>query len=91
MANPLYNMITGFQQNMPSNYSTPTNSLSPMNKISAVMQAMNNPAQFVKKAFPDIPEYMQNNPQQILQYLQQTRNIPNETIQKLTNMLSGNF
>ena len=77
--NPLYNMP------MPQgNYMNPQ-MMNPMQKYQYVMQAMRNPAAFVRQAFPDIPAEIQNNPNQILQYLQQTRHISNQQIQNLMN------
>ena len=73
--NPLYDA-------MMTNQPTPMN---PLMKMQYVMQAMRNPAAFVRQAFPDIPVEIQNNPNQILQYLQQTRHISNQQIQNLIN------
>jgi hypothetical protein len=53
-------------------------------KVNQIMQTTKNPAVFVKQQFPDIPDNILNDPNQILQYLQQTRNISNEQIQQLT-------
>ena len=91
MANPLYQMLTQgnaappyqpLQQGTTASGMWYTN---PMQKANYILQAMQNPAAFVKQAFPDIPAAMQNNPNQILQYLQQTRGISNETIQRIAN------
>lgn len=57
----------------------------PIQKMQYMMQAMQNPAAFVKQHFPDIPAQIQNDPTQILQYLQQTRHISNQQIQNLLN------
>ena len=59
--------------------------MNPIQKANYIMQAMQNPAAFVRQAFPDIPAQIQNNPNQILQYLQQTRGISNQQIQDLLN------
>ena len=59
----------------------------PMQKIQMVMQAMQNPIGFITQRFPDIPQNIQNNPSQILQYLQQTRTISNEQIQQADNQM----
>ena len=80
--NPLYNQMMGNPMNRPSN--TPMN---PMQMMGQVMQAMRNPISVVKQAFPDIPAYMQNDPNQILGYLQQTRHISNDQIQSLMNQI----
>jgi hypothetical protein len=53
-------------------------------KVNQLMQTLQNPAAFVKQQFPDIPDNIMNDPNQILQYLQQTRNISNEQLQQLT-------
>ena len=37
------------------------------------LRAMMNPAAFVKQYFPDIPDNIQNDPNQVFNYLQQTR------------------
>ncbi len=55
--------------------------------MNRVAQAMQNPAEFVCNAFPDIPPYMRNDPNQILRYLQQTRNISNQQIQNIINRM----
>ena len=71
--NPLYQMFSGMMNNMPQN---------PMQRA---IQAMINPAAFVKQVFPDIPPQIQNDPNQILSYLQQTKNISNSDIQNLVS------
>lgn len=58
--------------------------MNPMQKMRMVMQAMTNPAAFVKQQFPDIPDDMLNDPNRIMQYLQQTRGISNQDIQQVT-------
>ena len=79
--NPLYSQIMG-QMNQQASGMQFAN---PMQKLQYMMQAMTNPAAFVKQHFPDIPNEIQNNPNQILQYLQQTRHISNDQIQNLLN------
>ena len=81
--NPLYEQLARGQQvpNMAPN--------NPISRANAVMQAMQNPAEFVKKAFPDIPDNISNNPAQILNYIQRTRGISNQQIQGLIRMFGG--
>ena len=55
----------------------------PMQKMQQAMQAMSNPAAFVKRMFPDIPDSIMNNPNLIMQYLQQTRGITPMDIQNV--------
>jgi len=87
MANPLFNMYYGNQQQMPGTNMYGTSFINPMQKVAYIMQAMTNPAAFVKNVFPDIPDQIQNNPNQILQYLQRTRGITQQDIQNAQNQI----
>ena len=80
---PLYNMYMANQ--MRQGQAVSPQAMNPIQKMNLMMQALTNPAAFVRQAFPDIPAQIQNNPNQILQYLQQTRHISNEQIQNLLN------
>lgn len=83
MANPLYNLLMGgTQQNNLQPVSSGPRFMNPVQKVNYILQAMQNPAAFVKQHFPDIPSEIQNNPNQILGYLQRTRGISNQDIQK---------
>ena len=62
----------------------------PAQKVAYIMQAMRNPAAFMKQQFPDIPDNIVNNPEEVLSYLQRTRGISNEQIQQLSGQLFGN-
>ena len=65
----------------PQNYTqSPTN---PIQMMSALAQAMQNPAKYVAEKFPDIPVNIQNNPAQIMQYLQQTRGINSQQLHQM--------
>lgn len=57
--------------------------LNPFQKMQRVMSVMNNPAAFLKERFPDIPDEIMHDPNRILQYLQQTKGITNEDIQRV--------
>ena len=57
--------------------------MNPYQRVQQVMSAMNNPAAFIKQQFPDIPDEIMYDPNQILQYLQRTRGITNEDIQQI--------
>lgn len=52
-------------------------------RANQIMQSMQNPAAFVKQQFPDVPDNILNDPNQVLQYLQQTRNISNAQLQQM--------
>ena len=59
----------------------------PMQKMQYIMQAMTNPAGFMKQHFPDIPDEIMNNPGAIMQYMQQTRGqMPQSEVQKAMGM-----
>lgn len=89
--NPLYNML--MSNMMQQGNAVSPQSMNPAQKANYLMQAMANPAAFVRQAFPDIPAEIQNSPNQILQYLQQTRHISNQQIQDLLrqNPYPGHF
>lgn len=59
------------------------NMISAYQRANQIMQSMQNPAAFVKQQFPDVPDNILNNPNQVLQYLQQTRNISNAQLQQM--------
>lgn len=80
--NPLYQQLMGGPQMMSG---TPQFQ-NPVQKMQYIMQAMTNPAAFVRQSFPDIPQNIQNDPNQILRYLQQTRGISDQQIQQVYNM-----
>lgn len=90
MANPLFNMLMG-QQGTVQRPTTPQMSgmrfQNPVQKMQYILQAMQNPAAFVKQAIPDLPDSISNNPNQILQYLQETRGISNEQIQQIASQM----
>lgn len=72
--NPMYEqqMAVARQYGAPMQQETPN-----------LQTAMMNPQAFVKQHFPDIPREIENDPNQILTYLQRTRGIPAALIQRL--------
>lgn len=78
MSNPLYNM-----------YAQPV--MNPMQKMNMFMQAISNPAAFVRQKFPDIPNEISNNPMQIMQYLQQSRGISDSQMQQIQSQAQGMY
>lgn len=78
MLNPIYQQYFGggapTQGTSPS-FSAPgaPMGMNPMQKMAALMQAMANPVAFIRQHFPDIPANIQNDPNQVFSYLQQTR------------------
>ena len=78
MANPLYQQLfgggapyQGAPSNFPPVYRAPRQN--PMQFVANLMKAMIDPAAFVRQNFPDIPANIQNDPNQVFNYLQQTR------------------
>lgn len=82
--NNWYNRITGSVPIMQQ--SSGMTFQNPMQKMQYIMNAMTNPAAFVKQQFPDIPENIQNDPNEILRYLQRTRGISDQQIQQISGM-----
>lgn len=83
MNNNWYNRITGAPTYPQQSGITFHN---PMQKMQYIMNAMTNPAAFARQQFPDIPENIQNNPNEILNYLQRTRGISDQQIQQISGM-----
>lgn len=81
MANPLYQMLMG-QNRMPQPTYSGMQFQNPLQKMQYIMQAMTNPAAFVRQQFPDMPAEISNNPNQILNWMQQTKGVSNMDIQQ---------
>ena len=58
--------------------------MNPLQRLNYAYQAMRNPLAFVREQFPDVPSNM-TDPNQILQYLQQTRNISQSQLMNMVN------
>ena len=84
MINPWYDRVAG---NAPMIQPQQSGMIfqNPIQKAQYIMQALTNPAAFVKQHFPDVPDQIANDPNQILQYLQQTRGISNQQLQQIMN------
>lgn len=81
-----YDRINGTQMQRPQSINGGMQFQNPIQKANYVMNALRNPAAFVKEQFPDIPENIQNNPDEILRYLQQSRGISDQQIQQISGM-----
>ena len=92
MPNPLYqqyyqSMGTGQLTTAGSSFSAPMFQ-NPLQKMQYIMQAMTNPVAFVRQRFPDIPANIQNDPNQIFNYLQRTRNpVSDQQVQQAQQMV----
>ena len=64
----------------------------PIQKAAYIMQALTNPAAFVKHEFPDVPDGIANDPVQVRNYLMQSRGISEQQIQQMLSQYpSPNF
>ena len=72
-------------QNATGTFSGAIQFANPIQKMQYIMQAMTNPAAFMKQNFPDIPDEIANDPNRVFGYLQQTRNISDSQMQTLIN------
>lgn len=83
--NPLYQQLMGQSVPQQNPVQQPMSGgpqfANPIQKMNYILQAMRNPAQFVKQAIPDLPDNIANDPNQILQYLKQTRGVTDQQIQ----------
>ena len=59
----------------------------PIQKLNYIMQVMRNPAAFVKQNIPGIPDQILNDPNQILQYMQEHCGVTQEDIQRAANQI----
>ena len=61
----------------------------PIQKAQYIKRALTNPAAFVKEQFPDIPDNICNDPNQVLRYIQQTRGISDQQLGQIMNQYPG--
>lgn len=57
----------------------------PVQKAAFIMQALTNPAAFVKQQFPDVPDGILNDPVQVRNYIQQSRGISDQQLMQYLN------
>ena len=91
--NPLYNMLTA-GQNGPSQPLVPQmNNVpsGPLNGVQSVLDRarsmMQNPMQAVRQMIPGLPENIANDPNQIINWLQQTGRISPQQIQTAQQLM----
>ena len=68
--NKWYNRIVN---NIPNPQSNVTKFQNPVQQAQYIMNAIRNPAAFIQEQFPDVPEDIRTNPNDVLNYLQKTR------------------
>ena len=87
--NPLFNMLMGNQSGMQQMLPAQPQQIpaTPVSRANAIYQAMMNPPAFVRQAIPDLPPEISNDPNRILQYLQQTGRVTPQQIQQVANSI----
>jgi hypothetical protein len=91
MANSLYEMLNGRTavqgpQNFAQTAAPVMQRQNPMARFAQMMQAMQNPAAFVRQQIPNLPQEIANNPVAILNYMQQNMGVTNQDIQQAQQM-----
>ena len=85
--NPFYQMMV--RQQMPQMPQIQPQSgmvfQNPIQKANYILNTLTNPSAFVREQFPDVPSDIANDPNRVLQYIQQTRNISNEQLNQIMN------
>lgn len=83
--NPLYQQIMGGGMPMQAPQMNPMMSgmrfANPIQKMNYIMQAMQNPVAFVRQNIPNLPQEISNDPNRILQYMQQNMGVTQQDIQ----------
>ena len=96
--NPLYNMLTGGQNGLSQALMQQVNNVpsGPQNGLQGVVDKarsmMQNPMQAVRQMIPGLPAEIANDPNQLINWLQQTGRISPQQIQsaqQLMSMLGG--
>jgi len=83
--NPWYERITGNMIPMQGQQSFGPVFQNPIQKAAYIMQALTNPAAFVKQQFPDVPDGIANDPIQVRNYIMQSRGISEQQLQQIMN------
>lgn len=73
--NPLFNQMTG------------ANSI--LDRARSIMASMQNPAQLLQQYLPGVPQEIANDPNQIINWLQQTGRITPDQIQTASRLMGG--
>lgn len=93
MANPLFNMLMGGNQAMPSAVGNPQQiNPSQMSFQDALQSLQANPAQMIRQAGYNVPDEIANNPQAAAMHLIQSGQVGGpvmQRIQPMLNMLMG--
>ena len=83
--NSWYDRIVAPMMKGPIQQSTGPVFQNPIQKAAYIMQALTNPAAFVKQQFPDVPDGIVNDPIQVRNYIQQSRGISDQQLRQIMN------
>lgn len=88
---PLYNTLYGMPQQQSQQPAAYGGKLfaNPMQQMAYIMQAMRNPAAFVRQNLPGIPESAFNDPSgnQVLQYMMSNMGVTQQDIQNVSGQI----
>lgn len=84
--NPMTHPLRQFMPQMMQRQ-TPMVSQNPFQRFGEMMAAMRNPMAFVKQKFPDIPDQILNDPNQVLRYMQQNCGVTDQDIQMAASQI----
>ena len=97
MAKSIYSMLMGSNPQQPVTSSPQNMSFlppmfqNPLQKMNYIMQAMSNPAVFVRQNLPEIPNEILNDPNQILQYMKQNMGLTDQDIRNASMQIPPRF
>lgn len=60
-----------------------------MQRVMQMMQRFQNPVQMIRQMLPGLPEGIQNDPNQIISWMQQTGKITEQQIQAARQLMGG--
>ena len=96
---PLYNALSGMQPAQQPQAQVPVQQgipnigqMNPVQKTQYMMQAMRNPAAFVRQALPQVPAEAFNDPtgNSVLQYMMSNMGVTQQDVQNAMNQMPGN-
>lgn len=87
MANPLFDMYANQAQPQMPQMPVMPNMTNPMQRAAYMMEAMRNPAAFVRNVFPNMPREISNDANRVLQWMQQNLGVTQQDIRNVQNQI----